>query len=202
MLAYEHFLGDPQPAARWVLGAGKKLARSHPGWRPFAGLGRRRARAPGHGHPQCLFCVAHGSRYLSGNLAFAGAAPARADAGQITRYLSHALWDAVKEAIEAMPTGTERECLHAARCRWLCTVLYLAGLRASEVAGTTMGAFFSRRDAQGTERWWLEVVGKGSKPRLVPATDELVAELARYRRAHGLPPTPQSGEDRPLVSSR
>jgi len=33
----------------------------------------------------------------------------------------------------------------------------------------------------------------------VPATDELIAELARYRRAHGLPPTPQPGETRPLV---
>ncbi|KWR77791.1 hypothetical protein RM96_31280 [Cupriavidus sp. IDO] len=62
-----------------------------------------------------------------------------------------------------------------------------------------MGAFFCRRDAQGTERWWLEVTGKGNKTRLVPATDELIAELARYRRAHGLPATPQPGETRPLV---
>jgi len=29
----------------------------------------------------------------------------------------------------------------------------------------------------------LEVTGKGNKTRLVPASDELVAELARYRRA-------------------
>jgi len=34
---------------------------------------------------------------------------------------------------------------------------------------------------------------------LVPATDELIAELARYRRAHGLPPTPQPGETRSLL---
>ena len=58
---------------------------------------------------------------------------------------------------------------------------------------------FCRRDAQGIERWWLEVTGKGSQIRLVPATDELIAELARYRRAHGLPPTPLPGETRPLV---
>ncbi len=42
---YEHFLSDPQPAARWVLAAGKKLARSHPDWRPFAARYRRPARA-------------------------------------------------------------------------------------------------------------------------------------------------------------
>ncbi|MCY1490159.1 Tyrosine recombinase XerC [compost metagenome] len=62
-----------------------------------------------------------------------------------------------------------------------------------------MGAFFCRRDAQGLERWWLEVTGKGNKARLVPATDELIAELARYRRANRLPATPQPGETRPLV---
>ncbi|AGW95699.1 hypothetical protein N234_37175 [Ralstonia pickettii DTP0602] len=39
----------------------------------------------------------------------------------------------------------------------------------------------------------------GNKTWLVPATDELIAELARYRRAHELPPTPQFGETRPLV---
>ncbi|QYY33169.1 MULTISPECIES: tyrosine-type recombinase/integrase [Cupriavidus] len=199
LLAYEHFLGDPQPAARWVLGAGKKLARNHPGWRPFAGPLSPASTRQAMVILNACFAWLTEAGYLSGNplsLARRRRGPTQA---RITRYLSHALWDAVKEAIEAMPTGTERECLHAARCRWLCTVLYLAGLRASEVAGTTMGAFFCRRDAQGIERWWLEVVGKGSKPRLVPATDELVAELARYRRANGLPPMPQPGEDRPLV---
>ncbi|GLC93228.1 hypothetical protein Tamer19_26360 [Cupriavidus sp. TA19] len=49
LLAYEHFLADPQPAARWVLAGSKKLARNHPDWRPFAGplspaSGRRRPR--------------------------------------------------------------------------------------------------------------------------------------------------------------
>ncbi|MFC4346088.1 hypothetical protein [Cupriavidus numazuensis] len=33
----------------------------------------------------------------------------------------------------------------------------------------------------------------------MPATDDLVAELVRYRRAHGLAPTQQSGDGRPLV---
>ncbi len=33
----------------------------------------------------------------------------------------------------------------------------------------------------------------------MPATNELIAELARYRRAHGLAPNPQPGETRPLL---
>lgn len=43
------------------------------------------------------------------------------------------------------------------------------------------------------------MTGKGSKTRLVPATDELMVELARYRSAHGLPPAPLPGEERPIV---
>lgn len=199
LLAYEHFLSDPQPAGRWVLAGQKKLARSHPDWRPFAGPLSPSSMRQAMVILNACFAWLTEAGYLGGNplsLARRRRGPTQA---RITRYLSHALWDAVKDAIEAMPTETDRERLHAARCRWLCTVLYLGGLRAAEVAGTTMGAFFCRRDVQGIERWWLEVTGKGNKPRLVPATDELIAELARYRRAHGLPPTPQMGEARPLV---
>ncbi|WP_317919999.1 MULTISPECIES: tyrosine-type recombinase/integrase [unclassified Cupriavidus] len=199
LLAYERFLADPQPAERWVLAGSKKLARGHPDWRPFAG-----PLSPGSVRQamvilNALFAWLTEAGYLAGNplaLARRRRAPAQA---RITRYLSHDLWETVKETVAAMPTETARERLHAARCRWVLTVLYLGGLRAAELTATTMGAFFCRRDAQGIERWWLEVTGKGNKTRLVPATDELVAELARYRRAHALPPAPQFGETRPLV---
>ncbi|MFS8931322.1 tyrosine-type recombinase/integrase [Cupriavidus taiwanensis] len=199
LLTYERFLADPQPTARWVLAGSKKLARSHPDWRPFAG-----PLSPGSVRQalvilNALFAWLTEAGYLAGNplaLARRRRAPSKA---RITRYLSHELWATVRDTVAGMPTETARERLHAARCRWVLSVLYLGGLRASELTATTMGAFFCRRDAQGTERWWLEVTGKGNKTRLVPATDELIAELARYRRAHELPPTPQFGETRPLV---
>ncbi|KJK22968.1 integrase [Burkholderiaceae bacterium 16] len=199
LLVYERFLADPQPAARWVLSGSKKLARSHPDWRPFAGPLSPASVRHALVILNALFAWLTEAGYLAGNplaLARRRRAPSRP---RITRYLSHELWATVKETVEAMPVGTERERLHAARCRWVLTVLYLGGLRAAEVTGTPMGAFFCRRDGSGVERWWLEVTGKGNKTRLVPASDELVAELARYRRAHGLAPTPQPGETRPLL---
>lgn len=200
LLAYERFLANPQPAARWVLaGSKKKLARSHAAWRPFAGpLSPTSVR---HAMVVLNACFAWLTEagYLAGNPLSLARRRRASSKPRITRYLSHDLWEAVKETVEAMPAGTERERLHAARCRWLCTVLYLGGLRASEVTGTTMGAFFSRRDTRGIERWWMEVNGKGNKDRLVPATDELMAELARYRAVHGLPPRPLAGETCPLV---
>ncbi|MBP0630395.1 MULTISPECIES: tyrosine-type recombinase/integrase [unclassified Cupriavidus] len=199
LLVYERFLADPQPAARWVLAGSKKLGRGHPDWRPFAGPLSPASVRHALVILNALFAWLTEAGYLAGNplaLARRRRAPTQP---RITRYLSHELWETVKDTVEAMPTETARERLHAARCRWLLSVLYLGGLRAAEVTGTTMGAFFCRRDAQGIERWWLEVTGKGNKTRLVPATDELIAELARYRRAHGLAPTPHPGETRPLL---
>ncbi|SCU93043.1 Integrase [Cupriavidus necator] len=199
LLLYERFLADPQPAARWVLAGSKKLARNHPDWRPFAGALSPASVRHAMVILNALFAWLTEAGYLAGNplaLARRRRAPSRP---RITRYLSHELWATVKETVEAMPVGTVRERLHAARCRWVLTVLYLGGLRAAEVTGTPMGAFFCRRDGSGVERWWLEVTGKGNQTRLVPASDELVAELARYRRANDLPPTPQLGEALPLV---
>jgi site-specific recombinase XerD len=62
-----------------------------------------------------------------------------------------------------------------------------------------MGAFFCRLDSEGEERWWLEITGKGDKTRLVPATAELMMELALYRRENGLAPLPAPSELTPLL---
>ncbi|XYJ87585.1 hypothetical protein AEMCBJ_08705 [Cupriavidus necator] len=120
MVAYERFLADPQPAARWMLTGNKKLARSHPDWRPFAGPGSVR-QALVILNALCAWLTEAG--YLAGNplaLARRRRAPTQA---RITRYLSHDLWETVKDTVAAMPAETGRERLHAARYRWVLTVL-------------------------------------------------------------------------------
>jgi len=52
LLRYQQFMGNPQPAERWVMGGGRKLPRSYAGWRPFAGPPVARQSAPGHGDAQ------------------------------------------------------------------------------------------------------------------------------------------------------
>ncbi|MFL9937545.1 tyrosine-type recombinase/integrase, partial [Paraburkholderia sp. RL18-103-BIB-C] len=118
---------------------------------------------------------------------------------RIVRYLSPELWLEVKTYIQGMPVQTGREREHHARVRWLFTLLYLGGLRITEVGTNTMGRFFRRADETGQDRWWLDVLGKGGKERLVPATAEMMTELGTYRRARGLPALPSPGEDTPLV---
>jgi site-specific recombinase XerD len=199
LLVYERFLANPQPAERWVLAGKKKLARNHPDWRPFAGPLSPSAVRHALVILNACFAWLTESGYLAGNPLSLARRRRVSSKPRITRYLSHDMWDLVKETIELLPVDTDRARQHAVRCRWLFTVFYLGGLRASEVTGTTMGAFFCRRDSKGIERWWLEVTGKGVKTRLVPATDEVMAELTSYRLAHRLSALPQAGETTPVV---
>jgi site-specific recombinase XerD len=199
LLAYQHFLSDPQPAAQWVMHAGRKVARTHADWRPFAGplapTSRRQAIIILNG----MFSWLVTAGYLAGNPLSLSRQRARKVKPRVTRYLDDEAWTEVKLAIDALPRESEREREHYFRLRWLFSLLYLCGLRISEVAQNTMGGFFCRHDKDGEERWWLEITGKGEKTRIVPATHELMVELARYRREKSLSPFPMPDESTPLL---
>lgn len=199
LLLYQRFLADPQPVDRWVLAPGQKPPRNSNRWRPFAGplspSSQRQALSILNGLLNWL--VEAG--YLAGNPLALSRRKARSRAPRVSRFLPVEHWNEVKATIEAMPTSTAREAAHAARARWLFSLLYIGGLRVSEVCGTSMGNFFARRSADAKERWWLEVTGKGDKTRLVPATDELMGELLRYRKALGLKPLPVEGDGLPVL---
>lgn len=198
-LVYQRFLADPQPAERWVMAPGQKPARSSPLWRPFAGpLGASSQRqALSILNAMLSWLVEAG--YLAGNPLALSRRKRKHAAPRVSRFLPMEHWNAVKATIEAMPVVTERGRLHASRCRWLFSLLYIGGLRVSEIGDATMGDFFSRRGTDGRERWWLEITGKGGKTRLVPATSEMMAELIRYRKVIGLSPLPLEGEALPLL---
>lgn len=200
LLLYQRFLADPQPAERWVMPVGRKLPRSHPGWRPFAGpLSPASVRqAMVIVNSMLSWLVQAG--YLAGNPLSLSRHRGSAPAPRVVRFLEDDLWAEVRQTIAGLPQVIEREQAVYWRARWLFSLLYLCGLRISEVVGNSMGRFFSRTDAKtGKLRWWLQITGKGSKERLVPATDELVLELTHYRRWLGLPPLPQHGEPSPLL---
>ncbi|HEY4802929.1 MAG TPA: tyrosine-type recombinase/integrase [Paraburkholderia sp.] len=199
LLAYQRFLADPQPAARWVAGGGRKHARTDPRWRPFYGPLSPTSQRQAMVILNALFSWLVSAGYLAGNPLSLSRQRARRAQPRITRYLERGLWDEVKAYVESLPRESAREREHHGRARWLLTLLYLGGLRISEVGTNTMGDFFSRRDAAGKERWWLDVLGKGERRRLVPATAELMEELMRYRRERDLPALPMAHESAPLV---
>jgi hypothetical protein len=73
------------------------------------------------------------------------------------------------------------------------------GVRLASIPLEVVLVPFGRRDQDGEERWWLEVLGKGDKLRIIPAMNELMVELARYRRELSSPPYPVPGESTPLL---
>lgn len=200
LLTYQRFLANPHPQAVWVMPEGRRLPRSHPGWRPFSGplspVSVRQAMVTINAMLSWLVQAG----YLAGNPLSLSRQRSRAPAPRVVRFLEPELWEQVRTTITAMSQDTPRQAAAYWRARWLFSLLYLCGLRISEVAGNAMGGFFTRTDAKtGELRWWLQVVGKGNKARLVPATTELMIELTNYRRRLGLPPLPQSGDTSPLV---
>lgn len=200
LLSYQRFLANPIPQAVWVMPTGRRLPRNHPGWRPFSGplspVSVRQAMVTINAMLSWLVQAG----YLAGNPLSLSRQRTRAPAPRVVRFLEPELWEQVRTTIMAMPQDTPRQAAVYWRSRWLFSLLYLCGLRISEVAGNSMGGFFTRTDAKtGELRWWLQVVGKGNKARLVPATTELMIELTNYRRWLGLPPLPQSGDASPLV---
>ena len=190
---------DPHPRDRWVAGGGRKHPRDDPRWRPFYGPLSSSSRRQAMIILNVMFSWLVDAGYLAGNPLSLTRHRARGAKPKITRYLDPDLWQELKVHIDLMPKELARERVHYFRIRWLFTLLYLGGLRISEVSKNTMGCFFCRRDKDGDERWWLEIYGKGGKERLIPATSELMAELARYRREVGLPPYPSPHEETPLV---
>lgn len=199
LLVYQRFLANPQPTERWVMKAGRKWSRFDPDWRPFAGPLAPTSQRQAIIILNTMFSWLVNAGYLAGNPLSLSRQRQRKAKPRITRFLDDELWLEVKTTIETMPRETYREREHFHRVRWLFSLLYICGLRISEVIEHSMGGFFCRRDSEGEERWWLEITGKGDKTRLVPATAELIVELTRYRRENGLPPFPIPGEPTPLL---
>lgn len=198
LLVYQRFLADPQPAARWVMGARRKWARNHPEWRPFAGPLSGTSQRQALIILNAMFSWLVTAGYLEGNPLSLSRQRQRKAKPRVTRFLDDTLWQEVKATIKEMPQATAREQEHCVRVRWLFSLFYICGMRISEVTENTMAGFFCRRD-KGEERWWLEITGKGDKTRIVPATSELMTELTRYRRTKGLAPLPLQGETTPLL---
>lgn len=201
LLVYQRFLADPQPTELWVMAPGARKPRSSPMWRPFAGplssASQRQALSILNG----LFNWLVEAGYLVGNPLALSRRKAGPRAARVSRFLPQEHWREVKATISAMPTASTRAAANAARTRWLFSLLYLGALRVTEACCTTMAGFFCRRSPDGRERWWLEVTGKGGKTRLIPATDELMTELIRYRRASDLSELPRSDDNSPLLRS-
>jgi site-specific recombinase XerD len=91
------------------------------------------------------------------------------------------------------------------RDRFIFVALRELGLRASELVGSAMNAFYQLSDPKSKNRYWIFRVdascAKGGKERRLPVTRTLLKSLEDYRMAFGLPPQPTSTEKTALLLS-
>ena len=194
LLVYEEFLAHPPN--EWFNPA---LPRRGSGRRLFDGPLSPGSIRQAMGILSGLFGYLVAAGYLAGNplaLRRRRSAATSQRRAAVERYLDHALWQSVLDFIETLAQETLREQQHYQRARWLFRFLYGASLRVSEAAQAKSSDLAQRRG-----KWWLHVVGKGGIEGDVPISDELMADLARYRQFLHLPAIPSALEDSPLVMS-
>jgi hypothetical protein len=102
LLIYRRVLVDPQPALRWVM-TGRKVARTEPSWRPFAGPLSPSSEQQSFVILNTLFVLLVNAGYPTGNPLSLSRQSARKAKPRVMRFLEGDLWQAVKTSIDAMP---------------------------------------------------------------------------------------------------
>jgi integrase/recombinase XerD len=107
------------------------------------------------------------------------------------RVLSPATWeflrtylvDAHEESLQSVVTNTAQKRLVRVTSRRLIvfTVLYLLGVRISELASIKMSDIKFHYTSEGYEKYWIDIIGKGNKLRTIPVPDEIITLIASYR---------------------
>lgn len=112
------------------------------------------------------------------------------------RRVSNLQWDYVLETAKQLADDDERH----ERTLFIMNCLYGMYLRISELVAdersTPLMSDF-QKDMDGN--WWLHVVGKGNKTRIVTVSDEMLKALKRYRVSLGLSALPTTDEANPLI---
>ncbi len=191
--AYEAFLRDPQPRARWC---GPKAPRFSPEWRPFQGPLGASSRRTALLIINSLFTYLVKAGYLGGNPLALIKRRNRGGNVQlgVERYLEHDQWSVLLDTVDHLPRESDKDVRQYERARFLLALLYLLGPRVSEIANHGMNSFIQVRG-----RWWWHVTGKGAKTARVPVNKDMVAALQRYRRFYGLTPMPHPDEETSLI---
>jgi site-specific recombinase XerD len=190
------FLGDPQPATRWVGHA--KIERNHPDWRPFVGAlsnrSRETARAILHAMGQWLVEQNYWARNPFSE-APAVAIGARIDVSG--RSLNHEQWQSVVHA-----ASRERYSQRELRDYLALNLAYSTGLRRAELAHATTGQLIQRNlGSASATGWQLAIPGKSHATRTIPVPQAVMDLICESLRARGLPGDPvKCPTDTPLLA--
>jgi site-specific recombinase XerD len=118
-------------------------------------------------------------------------------ASRITRYLTHQAISLALATVSSRLAETPAAIRQRDRDRFLLIAFAHTGARLNEIVGADMGSIYT----EGNGRWWLDVMGKGNKPRRLPVPPEMLESFEQYREAFGLLPRTSRTDRMPLVLS-
>ncbi|MGS0741465.1 tyrosine-type recombinase/integrase [Glaciimonas sp. GG7] len=190
---YKEFLKKPPPD--WV--SITKWPRTDPRYRPFSGplsdASRRLALVAVKG----LLAYATRTGYLRRDAGALIKNIKTSGAARITRYLTQSAIDNTLRIVESRtlpsPAAVKRQALD----RFLLLTYATTGARLSEIVGATMGSIYM----EANDRWWIDVIGKGAKPRRLPVEPTMLLAFRQYRIAFALPSHTDADDKMPLVLS-
>lgn len=198
------FLEDLPEDAVCPLGEGRYAAPGEPGYSPFRKRPARSSQSDIHRFVHALFKAWHSMGYIRINpMGLSGTMGVRKI--QADRSLSESVFDIVLSTLAANEVISFAERQRQLRDIFILTACKELGLRASELVGARMGAFYQLLDPATKNRYWIFLVtaetGKGGKERRIPVTRVLLASLMVYRKAFGLAALPAHGDEMPLLLS-
>ncbi|MDR5865807.1 tyrosine-type recombinase/integrase [Halomonas koreensis] len=194
--AFEAFLADPQPRARWT---GPTRPRHDPRWRPFRGPLSPASRRQCLVILQGLFAWLVEAGWVDHNpFRLMRDKRRRLDnrQGRVERYLERPLWDWLWGWLDRAPPAeaAPRERFAYERRRLAFGFAYLLAPRIGEMAAARMNDFHRREG-----RWWWHTVGKGGKAASVPVPPDMMRLLGEWRSSLGLPLEPAPDEATPVL---
>ncbi|WP_211441200.1 tyrosine-type recombinase/integrase [Collimonas humicola] len=195
LIAYKAFLKDPQPEETWI--SVTKWPREDARWRPFSGPLSEPSVRQAFRVVKALLEFAKNAGYLRRNAGALVKNVKTARDARVTRYLSAQAIVYVYAAMDELPATTLAKAKARARDRFLLLGYITTGARLSELTEARMGAMYT----EGDGRWWLDVVGKGAKPRRLPVAPDMLAAFREYRTAFGLPAHAARDDATPLALS-
>lgn len=201
---FYRFLDDFPEYALCPMGDGRYATAGEPGYSPFRKRPARSSQSDIHRFVHALFKAWHSMGYIRINpMALTGTMSARKI--KVERSISATVFDIVLSTLASSDVISFAERQRQLRDMFILTAFKELGLRASELVGAKMGAFYQLFDPATKNRYWIFLVtaetGKGAKERRVPVTRALLSSLTVYRQAFGLPPLPAYGDKTSLLLS-
>lgn len=164
-----------------------RVSREDPRWRPWRGQLTSKSRNYAIGVVSQLYTSLHRNAYVTGN-PFNDVKPEgegeKRHAMDTTRTLHAGDLELVRQKLASLPGLESKDLLHAALARRSRLILHLAlttGLRLAEMASTNLsGLRPAIVDGSETDEWMITVMGKGSKPRDVPLSNQVLAYIHEH----------------------